>query len=142
MEELFKICLRHLLRLWQVVNFLSCSQPENKTKHKKYHAKYFEISATEPDEMNKIVFKIESLLQDLSLERTDNARHAERISRYSKECGCALGGIFVAIAMVIFTAVFLTEAKLKIRHNVDLKKMLREAKNETLRNASGRKTNQ
>lgn len=39
-------------------------------------------------------------------------------------------------------AVFLTEAKLKIRHNIDIKKMLREAQNETLRNASGRKTNQ
>lgn len=53
--------------------------------------------------MKKIVPRIESLLQGLSLESMDKARYAERVSRYRKECGCSSGGIFAAIAMVIFT---------------------------------------
>lgn len=53
--------------------------------------------------MNKIVFNIQLLLQDLSLDSKDKARYAEKISRYNKECGCALGSFFAVISMIIFT---------------------------------------
>ena len=51
--------------------------------------------------MGKLNNKIHILLDTLEIGNAEKSFYKERANKYSKECGCSMGGIFLAVASVL-----------------------------------------